>query len=87
LRAICPELELHGMFRAGSPQPLTVGYTRSLVNKNIYVQESKSIGDSPHGLNQKLNRRNLVIINQIKFLENKKKLDNPKNFFVNNSFI
>jgi len=32
LRSTAPEDELHDVFRAGSPQPLTAGYTPDLVS-------------------------------------------------------
>ena len=44
LRNTAPESEPHDVFRAGSPQPLTAGYTRSLVS--IFALTSKYLNIS-----------------------------------------
>jgi len=58
LRATCPEPEPHD--GAGSPQPLPRAYSSELAGNRIDEEVFKTIGDSAHGLNHELSRRNLV---------------------------
>ncbi|MHA1859829.1 MAG: hypothetical protein ACTSVF_01870, partial [Candidatus Asgardarchaeia archaeon] len=51
LRSTAPEDELHDVLRAGSRQPLTAGYTRSLVDNRVAKRTYKPICDSSHGSN------------------------------------
>ncbi|MHA1596956.1 MAG: hypothetical protein ACTSWV_04985, partial [Candidatus Asgardarchaeia archaeon] len=47
LRSTAPESEPHDVFRAGSPQPLTAGYTHGLVSTSLMSSKYKKLPPPP----------------------------------------